>query len=250
MVEKTKPTISFFCPAYYDEDNLPALIPKVVEFLEKAAADYEVVIIEDGSPDDTGRVADELAARYKKVRVVHHTNNLGYGAALKRGFAEANRFDYTVYTDGDAQFDVFEFDRLIALAEHADVAVGYRKVRRDPASRRFQSAVFNQVCRTVFGVRVRDVNAAFKLYKRAVVDSMTITSDSATINAEMLAKAARQGFTIAEVAVTHYPRAAGAASGGKPSVIIGTIKELAACRREIASVPKNHKTRSAETPGD
>lgn len=228
-----KPEISFFCPAYYDEENLPALIPKVVECLEKVASDYEVIIVEDGSPDNTAKVADELAAKYDKVRVVHHAENRGYGGALRTGFAEAKRFETVFYTDGDGQFDICEIDRLIALLDTADVILGYRINREDTLMRRFQSKVFNFTGRLFFKVRVKDINAAFKLFKRPVIDSMTITSDSVAINVEMLAKAKKNGFKIAETGVTHYPRTAGPASGGKPSVILGTIKDMARVHREL-----------------
>lgn len=236
-----KPRISFFCPAYYDEENLPVLIPDVVEYLESATSDYEVIIVEDGSPDRTAEVADKLAGDFDKVRVVHHEKNKGYGAALKRGFKEANRFELVMYTDGDAQFDIRELDLLLPLIENADIVLGFRKNREDTVGRRVQSKVFNSICRVFFKVRVADVNAAFKLFKREVIDSMTITSESVAINVEMLAKAAKNGFAISEVGVTHYPRISGPASGGKPSVIISTIVELSSCHRELSDIPMPRK---------
>lgn len=228
-----KPNISFFCPAYYDEENLPILIPQVVDYLEAKTSDYEIVIVEDGSPDRTGEVADALAGKYEKVRVVHHPKNLGYGAALKTGFATANRFEYVFYTDGDGQFNIVDLDKLLAVSDDADVIIGYRSNREDTLARKFQSKTFNYIGRRFFKANVKDINTAFKLFKRSVIESMTITSSSVAINVEMIAKARKEGFTIAEVGVTHYPRIAGKGSGGKPSVILGTIKELQRCHREI-----------------
>ncbi len=228
-----KPNVSFFCPAYLDEANLPVLVPRIVEYLENATADYEIVIIEDGSPDRTGEVADVLAAEYEKVRVVHHPKNLGYGGALRTGFATATKFEYVFYTDGDGQFDIRELGKLLEAAAQADVVIGYRRNRADTIGRKVQSKTFNFIGQRFFRANVRDINTAFKLFKRPVIDSMTITSASVAINLEMIAKARQNGFIIAEVPVTHYPRIAGKASGGKPSVIIGTIGELRRCHREI-----------------
>ena len=111
-----KPTISFFCPAYYDEKNLPLLIPKAVEVLKKNAEKFEIIIIEDGSPDGTGRVADELAQQLPNIRVIHHSTNLGYGATIRDGFRYA-KYDFVMYTDGDVQYDITEFEPYLILLQ-------------------------------------------------------------------------------------------------------------------------------------
>jgi len=221
-----KPRISFFCPAYYDEKNLPLLIPSVVNLLDDVAGDYEIIIVEDGSPDNTGRVADDLAKKHKKIRVIHHKRNLGYGAALKTGFANC-RMDFICYTDGDNQFRVEEFRKMLPLLEKADVVIGFRRNRAESLRRMIPSKGFNFMINLLFGLRIRDFNCAFKIYKKKVLDSIKIESSSPFINGEMLAKAKKKGFRIVQVAVKHYPREHGIASGVKPKVILTSFYELA-----------------------
>src|SRR3989338_8767427 len=117
-------SVSFFCPAYHDERNLPVLIPRVSQFLSEVADTFEIIIVEDGSPDKTGEVADALAKKYMNVRVIHHTKNMGYGVALRDGYAAA-KYDYVMYTDGDNQYDVREFLPYLHLLDTADVLSGY-----------------------------------------------------------------------------------------------------------------------------
>lgn len=218
-------SISFFCPAYNDEKNLPALVPHVSEFLREITDVYEIIIIHDGSPDKTGEVADALAREYPNVRVIHHAKNMGYGAALYDGFMGA-RYDYVMYTDGDNQYDVREFAPYLYLLDTADVLSGYAVEKTASFRRKVQSEVWNWLIRILFFVWCRDINCAMKIYKRGVLEKISIRSSSCFIDAEMIIKAKKTGFKVVQFPVTHFPRTTGLASGSKVSVIVPTIVEM------------------------
>ena len=218
-------SVSFFCPAYHDEKNLPKLIPKVAKFLQEITNKYEIIIVEDGSPDKTGEVADFLAKKFKNVRVIHHEKNMGYGGALKDGFENA-KYDYVMYTDGDNQYDVNEFKRAISLLKDADVVSGYAKKKAVNFRRKLQSIVFNTAVMALFSIYIKDINCSMKIYKMRVLKNINIKSFSAFIDAEMIIKAKRNGFKIAQFPVTHYPRSNGIEGGSKISVIMPTVKDM------------------------
>jgi|SRR5579862_4961865 len=223
---RDKPNISFFCPAYNDEDNLAGVVAAADALLQAAANEYEIIIVEDGSPDRTAAVADELARRYKKVIVIHHAENRGYGAALKSGFRRA-RFENVAYTDGDHQFDVRELTKMIPLILNgAELVTGYRTNRVVSRRRLMQSRMFNALINRLFGLHVRDVNCALKMYKKTLLDSMAIESDSAFIDAEIFIKAAARGCRLEQVGVTHYPRRHGKASSARIGVVMSTLADI------------------------
>ncbi len=217
--------VSFFCPAYFEEKNLPILIPKAISLLSKIADQFEIIIVEDGSPDKTGEVADNLSSKYPCVRVIHHHHNLGYGASLRDGFCNA-KYEYIMYTDGDNQYDIDEFIPYMHLLSDADIISGYATKKALTPLRKTQSAIFNLLVKILFFVNIKDINCSMKIYKRKVLDLVSIKSTSAFIDAEMLIKASRLGFTIAQFPVTHYPRNSGVASGSNPGVIVSTIKDM------------------------
>lgn len=218
-------SVSFFCPAYFDEENLPDLIPKVHQFLSEISNQFEIIIVDDASPDKTGLVADNLVKQYPEVWVIHHQKNQGYGGALKTGFNNA-RFDYVMYTDGDNQYDVNEFRSQLPFLEEFDILSGYAIKKAVTIPRRFQSFLYNSLVRLLFLVNWKDVNCSMKIYRRQVLDTITIKSNSAFIDTEMLIRAQRAGFKIHQFPVTHYQRRKGLASGSKPRVILDTGREM------------------------
>lgn len=220
-------SVSFFCPAYYDEENLPELIPVVDECLSKWAREYEIIIIEDGSPDKTGLVADELARKYPNVRVVHHEKNKGYTATLVEGF-QSGKYDYVMYTDGDNQYDVKEFEPYLSLLKEADVIAGYATVKAVSSYRKFQSGVHNVVISLLFGSRFKDINCSMKIIKREALAKIPFTSSAqgAFVDAELMLRARKQGYRIQQFPVTHYARTRGIGSGSKPGLIFHTIKDM------------------------
>lgn len=222
-----KPSISFFCPAYFDEKNLPILIPKVYKVLKENTSEFEILIIEDGSPDKTAEVADKLAKKYAPyVRVVHHKKNMGYGAALKTGYINANKYDYVFYTDGDNQYDVDELVNFLPFLPQYDAVIGYRTKRALKLSRQIQTRVFNWLIRLFFNIKVKDINCAMKIIRRKALDSIKLSSDGGFIDAELLIKIYRKNYSIQEVKVNHFPRKFGKASGGNPRLILKTINDM------------------------
>lgn len=218
-------SVSFFCPAYYDEKNLPILIPYVVQLLKEITDIFEIIIIHDGSPDKTGEVADRLAREFSYVRVIHHPKNLGYGVTLRDGFLSA-QYDYIMYTDGDNQYDVHEFLPYLHLLETADIMSGYAFQKAISFCRKAQSFVYNWLIKILFFTEYRDINCSMKIYKRKILNAISIKSGSCFIDAEMIIKSKKAGFEIAQFPVTHFPRAKGLASGSKMSVIASTVIDM------------------------
>jgi len=218
-------SVSFFCPAYHDENNLQRLIPEIVKFLRSITDVFEIIIVEDGSPDRTGAVADELAKKNPQTRVIHHAKNQGYGAALADGFHSA-KHDYVMYTDGDMQYDVNEFLPYLHLLETNDVISGYAITKAVSLGRKIQSVLYNIALFLLFGVRLRDANCSMKIYKKHVIDAIIIKSKSAFIDGEMLIKTKLKGFFIAQFPVHHMPRVAGKAHGSKFNVIAETVRDM------------------------
>ena len=201
------------------------LVPHVSEFLKEITDTFEIVIVEDGSPDKTGEVADALAKEYPHVRVIHHPKNMGYGAALRDGYLAA-KYDYVMYTDGDNQYDVREFLPYLSLLETSDVLSGYVTEKAVSFRRKVQSEVWNWLVRILFFIWIRDIDCAMKIYKRNVLDTISIQSSSCFVDAEMIIKAKKAGFKVAQFPVTHFPRTEGLASGSKMSVIVPTVVEM------------------------
>jgi len=228
------PSISVVLPAYNEEANLPRIIPAVSEVAARlAGGDYEVIVVDDGSRDRTAEVTEKLARTNPAIKLVRHEVNRGYGGALWTGFTTACK-DLVFFTDSDNQFDVTEMEKLMALIDQADMVIGYRAPRRDPAMRRLNAWGWNQLVNLLFGYAARDIDCAFKLFWRRVLDTVQVESRGATFSAELLVRARRAGFTIKEVPVKHRPRTAGHQTGARLSVILRAFRELLAFRRRLA----------------
>jgi glycosyltransferase involved in cell wall biosynthesis len=221
--------LSYFFPAHNEEANLAGLVAEALETLPSLAGTFEIVIVNDGSKDATGRIADQLAAANPGVvRAVHHPVNLGYGAALRSGFRAA-RFDHVAFTDGDRQFHVADIGRLVARmadADAPDVVVGYRIKRADPLVRTVYARLYRLANRIFFGLRVRDVDCACKLFRRSALEGIAVESGGAFFSAELLIKLQAAGRSVAEVGVPHYPRTAGSPTGAKPSVVFRAVRDF------------------------
>ncbi len=219
------PEISLFYPMYEEEENIEEAVRRALDVLPRYADRFEVILVNDGSKDGTGRLAERLADKDPRVRVVHHKVNRGYGAALRSGI-RASRYEWIFYTDGDNQFDLEEIALLLPLRHEAEIVTGYRIHRRDPWIRKLNAWLFNLVVRILFGLRSRDVDCAFKLYRTGIFDRMELISDGAMIDVEIFARARQAGARIVETGVHHYPRAAGSQSGANLSVILRAFREL------------------------
>ena len=200
--------LSAVLPAYNEQESIAQAIESLRRVLLARARPFEIIVVDDGSTDRTGAIADELAQKHPTVRVIHHDGNRGYGAALRSGFAAATH-PLVFYTDSDNQFRAEEIDRLLERIDEADIVTGYRIGRQDSWKRRVGSWAFRRFARAAFGIWVRDVDCAFKLYRREVFDKVVIQSDHYFVDTEVLAKAAFVGYLIDEVGVTHLARRAG-----------------------------------------
>ncbi len=217
--------ISVFFPCYNESENLPVLVARAAEVLPDLAEEYEIIIVDDGSRDGTRDTALDLARRFENVKVESHGRNRGYGAALRTGFAASSK-ELVFYTDGDGQYELGELARFLPLLRDCDIVSGYRISRQDPLPRRINAAVYNASLWLLFGMRIRDIDCAFKLYKRELFDRIKIESDGAVVDAEILLKARKLGYRIKQLGVSHFPRRAGSATGAKIGVVLRAIKEL------------------------
>ncbi len=230
--QRAGPSISVFFPCFNEQDNVGRTVEQALVVLEKLNADFEVIIVDDGSIDATGQIADEIASRDSRVKVVHHPTNLGYGAALQSGFRAATK-ELVFYTDGDGQFDINEMPPLLSLTEQYDIVSCYRLNRRDPFIRKINGWCWTKLVCLLFGMKVRDIDCAFKLYKREIFDSIKLLSTGALIDAEILARAIRKGYCVTQKGVHHYPRTAGAQTGANLRVVFRAFKELFKLHNQI-----------------
>jgi len=223
------PALSYFFPAHNEAANLEALVAEALETLPALAERFEIIAVDDGSRDATPAIADRLAAAHPGVvRVVHHPTNLGYGAALRSGFRAA-RHELVCFTDGDRQFRVADLGRLtgrLQAPDGPDVVAGYRIRRADPPIRTIYARLYRLANQVWFGLRVRDIDCACKLFRRAALEGIRVESGGAFFSAELLIKLRASGRSVVETGVPHYPRTAGSPTGAKPSVIWRAVKDF------------------------
>jgi glycosyltransferase involved in cell wall biosynthesis len=225
--------VSIVLPAFNEEANIEQAVGEVQAVAERLFVDYEVIVVDDGSRDETGRMSKAIASREPRVRVICHGRNRGYGEALRTGFL-ASRLDFVFFTDADLQFDVGEVEQFLPYAGTVDVVAGYRVNRQDSRLRRLTAYAWNLLVRVLFYVPVRDIDCAFKLFDRRVLSEIDIESVGAMVNTELMVKLGRNGASVVEVGVHHRPRVAGAARGASPKVIATAIREVLRMRRRLA----------------
>lgn len=220
-----KPRISFMFPAHNEEQNIGHSVDIAQRVLQEVASEYEIIIVDDGSTDNTGQIIDDLALKNPRIKAYHHQKNLGYGDALWTGIQNA-KYDWFFFTDSDLQFDINEIKKLIDYTSQYKIVLGYRAPRKDPFMRILNGKGWNILVRLLFGLKVRDIDCAFKLIDRQMLASLPLRTRGATTSAEILIRFMRQGYKWIEVPVSHYPRQKGSPSGAKPKVIIKAFKEL------------------------
>ena len=225
--------LSVFFPMSIEESNVEGSVSKALEVLPRLVGEFEVLVVDDGSSDKTPEIADALAAKHPEVRVVHHPENQGYGAAVRSGL-ESAQLELVFFTDGDLQFDLSELEGLLEQIERADVVCGYRIQRRDPPHRLLNAFLWNRLVRILLGLKIRDVNCAFKLFRKDVLTGLgKLETDGAMLSTELMIRLQQQGARIREVGVHHYPRPAGEQTGAKPGVVFKAFAELFAMSREL-----------------
>ncbi|MCL2701705.1 MAG: glycosyltransferase family 2 protein [Phycisphaerae bacterium] len=233
--------LSVFFPCYNEEANVEPLARKTVDVLTPLVSDWELILVNDGSRDKTGEIIDRLGAENPRIRPVHHPKNGGYGAALQTGFRSATK-EFVFFTDGDGQFDVREIEKLLDRRDEADVLCGHRKHRQDKLIRKINSACWAWLVKMMLRFRCRDVDGAFKLFRREIFDNIEMKSTGAMISAEILARASHAGYTMIDIPVTHLPRTAGNPTGANFRVILRAFKELAKLRKDILKGKKQPQT--------
>ena len=225
-------SISVFFPCYNEQANVERTTEQALSVLSELGADFEVIIVNDGSGDDTGKIADSFATRDSRVKVVHHPTNLGYGAALQSGFKAASK-DLVFYTDGDGQFDIKEMPPLLPLMTEVDIVTCYRLNRQDSIVRKINAWCWTKLVCLLFGMKIRDIDCAFKLFKREIFDNIKMVSTGALIDAEILARSVRNGYSVTQRPVHHFPRMAGSQTGANLMVIFRAFKELFQLNNQI-----------------
>lgn len=226
-VSRLPGSLTLVLPAFNEEANIDAVVQASLATLPVFADRYEIIVVDDGSRDRTGEIVARIAAGNGLVRLVSHGRNRGYGAALTSGF-RASSGDFVMFMDADRQFDIRDLRLLAPFADEYDIVAGFRMERSDPLHRRVLAEMFNVSVRILFGVHLRDIDCAFKLFRGDLLRGMTLTAPGALINTEIQAKARRQGARLQQVGVHHYPRISGEASGGSPRVILRAMGETVA----------------------
>jgi len=217
-----RPGISVFFPAYNDAATIGALVTAALDILPTLTDDFEVIVINDGSTDGTSAQLDALAKSHREVRVIHHTRNSGYGAALRSGFGAAQK-ELIFYTDGDGQYDVRELPVLHRLlTPEVDVVNGFKIKRADSRQRKVIGGLYNSLARLVFLLPIRDVDCDFRLIRRRAVASLKLTVNSGAICVELVHQLHRNGCRFAEAPVHHYPRPHGRSEFFTPRRVMHT----------------------------
>ena len=225
-------SISLVFPAYNEEENIAFAVQKAKKVLSSVADNWEIIVVNDGSRDGTCQIINQLSHLDSRIKPIHHHANLGYGAALKSGITSA-KYDLIFFCDSDLQFDIGELPVFIELIRDCDIVIGYRVKRQDPLYRKLNAWCWNLLIRRFLGLKVNDIDCAFKLFKREVFDTILIDAIGAMVNTDILVQAHRCGFHIKEQPVTHYPRHRGKQTGANIRVIIKAFNELFKLYRKL-----------------
>lgn len=235
QVEQGSAAVSIVLPAYNEAENIEQAVGEATATAERLFAEHEVIVVDDGSTDGTATHIRRIAGRDPRVRLISHARNRGYGEALRTGFL-ASRLDFIFFTDADLQFDMDELEGFLPYLGTVQVVAGYRLNRQDTLARRSMGYAWNVLVRILFYVPVRDIDCAFKLFDRRVIDAVQIESVGAMVNTELMVKLGRKGASVVEIGVHHRPRPAGEARGANPKVIATALSEVMRMRRRLASL--------------
>lgn len=241
-------SLSLVLPAFNEEESIAEAVQRAFAALQRYCKAFEIIVVNDGSQDNTGAILEELRGECPNLRIVHHPRNLGYGAALCSGIYSA-RCGYVSFMDSDLQFDPDEIYALLRWADDYDIVAGYRADRADPWHRKLNAWAWNKLVRLVLGVKIRDLDCAFKVFRRDVFDSIKLEAAGAMVNAEILARARTHGFTLKEIPVQHFPRQHGEQTGANLAVIVKAFRELFSIYGKIKSERKSLRGRGAPAVG-
>lgn len=212
-------SLSVFFPCFNEEKNINFFVEEALATLPKIADKYEIIIVDDGSSDDTGKVADILAKKNNHIRAIHHKKNMGYGEALKSGFANS-KYDWIFFTDGDLQFKISQLSKFVHYSDKYEVIIGYRKKRAEGFMRVVNAKLFKIYIDILFRLHVKDIDCAFKLFKADVIKKIELQSSGAFTSAELLYKLKKRHIAFKQIAVDHQERIYGNPTGNNPRVAI------------------------------
>lgn len=229
-----KPDISFFLPVYNDERTVRQVIEKAIKLFNEIANQYEIVVIDDASPDKAGEIADQLTLQYHQVKVVHHEVNMGYGAAIKSGIANT-KYDWICMVDGDDEYDIGDLERMIELRQYYGLIIGFRYKKMYSTKRIFISHVYNSVLRLLFKTKFRDISTGIRVFRRSIFEHIDLNANSPFIGAEMAIKTMLSGIPVGEVGIQTFPRKFGSGSATSKKNIINTIRDMLLMRKEMFS---------------
>jgi glycosyltransferase involved in cell wall biosynthesis len=229
-----KMQISLFFPVYRDERTVRVVADKALELVASLEGEHEVIIVDDGSPDRSGEIADQLAEEHPCIRVIHHPTNRGYGAAVRSGLA-ACRFEYICMTDGDDEYEVNDFRKLLKLIDRYDLIITFRYKRIYSGWRIFVSWSYNAILRFLFRTAFRDVSTGLRVVRKSVVDDIRLQASSPFIGAELAIKAMLKGYRIGEVGIQTFPRRFGSGSTTSLPNIVATTRDMWRTYREVFS---------------
>jgi glycosyltransferase involved in cell wall biosynthesis len=227
-------SLSVFFPVFNDESTVRRVAEKALRVASELTDDYEVVIVNDGSPDNSGSFADAIASEHEQVRVIHHPRNLGYGAAVRTGLAACSK-EWICFTDGDDEYDLHDLTKLWRLREFYDLIITFRYVRRYSGFRIVISQVYNRLLRRLFYLRFRDVSTGLRLVRKEIVDDIELYSNSPFIGAEIAIRTMLKGYRVGELGIQMFPREFGTGSSTSPENIYKTIVDMASCYRRVFS---------------
>ena len=223
--------LSIILPVYNEEQNIEEVIDDICSNLSLPTDDFEIIVVNDGSDDGTAAILEKISLGKPYIKVITHHKNLGYGIALMSGVGKS-RYSLVFFMDADGQFNIRELEKAFCYLEKFDAVIGYRVKRADPFYRTILAIGYSCLVFLFFGLRFRDVNCGFKLFKKNVLEEKN-NSTAGVFYTEVLLKAKNRGFKIKEIPVTHYPRLRGRQTGGAPGVIFGAIKDLLRLKRAL-----------------
>ena len=227
--------VSVIFPAFNEEGNIRCTVETVIRALPKVAMKWEIIVVDGGNSDATALVCDELKAQFPEVEIIRHGQNRGYSAALKSGIM-STKYDLIFFSDSDGQFDFRDLEQLIFWSEDYDIVAGYRAKRQEPLYRRINALGWNVLVRLVLGIKLRNIDCAFKVFRRSVFDHVQIRCVGAMVNTEILAQATQLGMRIRKVKVSYFPRRQGKQSGTNVHVVIKAFRELCRSWRKLRQV--------------
>jgi glycosyltransferase involved in cell wall biosynthesis len=230
------PSLSFVFPMYNEIGNIETCVSEALRVGYKITDNLEIVVVDDASTDGCGALADTLATRHPELKVIHHAKNRKLGGSLRTGFAAATK-DWVLYIDSDLPIQMDDALLAVPLTQNADMVIGNRQGRAEGPKREIMSFVYNRLIRVLFGLSVRDVNFAFKLFRRAILEQITLQSEGSFIDAELLIETHNAGFTIAEIPLRYYERTAGVSTLASGGVVVKILHEMADYRRAAKQRP-------------